>query len=154
MTEPAPQLLQGEYEPSTSQWVADQVARYEESGGTEGTTITVGGTAYPCVLYTCRGRRSGKLRKFPLIRVEHEGTYCLVASKGGADDHPGWYLNLTADPTVQVQDGTEVFVTTVRELEGDERQEWWDRAVAAFPQYATYAETADRTIPVLVADAR
>ena len=150
MTDPAPQLLEGTYEPSTSEWVAQQVATYEASGGTEGTTIEVGGTAYPCVLYTCRGRRSGNLRKFPLIRVEHDGTYCLVASKGGHDEHPDWYRNLVADPTVQVQDGTHVFVTEVRELQGEEREQWWARAVAAFPRYADYAEEADRTIPVLV----
>lgn len=142
--------LEGDYEPSSSEWVAQQVAEYEASGGTRGTTITVGGTAYPCVLYTCRGRRSGKLRKFPLIRVEHDGVYALVASRGGADEHPAWYLNLVADPTVQVQDGPDVFVTTVRELSGAERERWWERAVAVFPQYATYADQTDRTIPVLV----
>ena len=136
--------------PSASQWVADQVERYEASGGSEGATIDVGGSAYPCVVYTCRGRRSGKLRKFALIRVEHDGRYALVASKGGADDHPDWYLNLRDDPTVQVQDGPRPFVTTVRELDGEEYDAWWERAVAAFPRYAEYREATDRRIPVLV----
>lgn len=142
--------LEGEYEPSASQWVADQVETYEATGGTEGRTIEVGGSEYPCVVYTCNGRRSGRLRKFALIRVEHDAQYVMVASKGGADDHPDWYRNLRDDPSVQVQDGPRPFVTTVREVEGDEYDTLWERAVEVFPRYADYREATDRHIPLLV----
>lgn len=140
--------LEGEYEPSPSDWVREQVETYEATDGVEANTL--GDTGIPIVVYTCRGRRSGKLRKFALMRVEHDGQYALVASKGGADDHPAWYLNLRDDPTLQVQDGPRPFVTSVREVEGEEYDRWWERAVAVFPRYAKYREATDRHIPVLV----
>ena len=140
--------LEGEYEPSASEWVRDQVETYEATDGREAATL--GDTGIPIVVFTCRGRRTGRLRKFALMRVEHEGSYALVASKGGADDHPDWYLNLVDDPTLQVQDGPRPFLTSVREVEGEEYDRWWDRAVAVFPTYAEYRERTDRRIPVLV----
>lgn len=142
--------LDGEYEPSPSQWVRDQVQTYEESGGTEGTTLR--DTGLPVVIVTSRGRRSGKVRKTPLMRVEHDGEYALVASMGGSPKHPVWYHNLTADPeAVVIQDGPHRFDARVREVTGDERDVWWERAVAAFPPYAAYQERTERQIPVLVA---
>ena len=107
------------------------------------------------IIVTSRGNKSGKLRKTPLMRVEHGGEYALVASQGGRPDHPVWYHNLVADPeAVTIQDGPEPFDVTVRELSGDERAEWWDRAVEAFPPYAEYQERTDRTIPVFLATRR
>lgn len=145
--------LGGEYEPSPSQWVRDQVALYERTGGREGGTL--GDTGQPIIVVTSRGRRTGKLRKNPVMRVEHDGEYALVASKGGAPTHPVWYYNLRADPdAVMIQDGPEPFDAHVREVTGDERQLWWERAVAAFPPYAEYQEQTDRLIPVLVASRR
>jgi F420H(2)-dependent quinone reductase len=141
--------ITGEYEPSTSSWVADQVAEYEASGGTRATTLRE--TGLPVIVVTMMGVRSGKVRKIALMRVEHEGQYALVASKGGDPSHPGWYANLVADPRVMIQDGPEPHDFAVRELEGAERQVWWDRAVAAYPPYAEYAERAARVIPVLLA---
>jgi deazaflavin-dependent oxidoreductase (nitroreductase family) len=140
--------LDGEYEPSPTGWVREQVETYEASGGTEANTLRE--TGIPIVVFTCRGRSSGKLRKFALMRVEHDGQYALVASKGGADAHPAWYLNLVDDPTLQVQDGPEPFVTAVRELDGAEYDTWWERAVQVFPTYAEYREATDRRIPVLL----
>src|SRR5579875_3904288 len=129
--------LQGEYEPSPAQWVRDQVEEYEKSGGTRANTLR--DTGLPVIIVTTRGHRSGKIRKFALMRVEHEGQYALVASKGGAPDHPLWYRNLTADPTaVMIQDGPEPFDAVVREVTGDEKAQWWERAVAAYPPYADY----------------
>lgn len=146
--------LQGEYEPSPWDWVRDQVETYERSGGREGTTLL--DTGLPVVVLTMRGNRSGKIRKVPVMRVEHGGRYAIVASKGGDPHNPGWYHNLAADPDhVRLQDGTEVFDVTLRELpEGDERATWWDRAVAAYPPYAEYQERAERRIPVFVATPR
>jgi len=145
--------LDGEYEPSPEQWVRDQVDRYEATDGREANTL--GDTGMPVVIYTTRGRRSGKLRKTPLMKVEHEGRYALVASKGGAPSHPVWYHNLSADPTaLMVQDGAERFDATARELAGDERAEWWERAVAAYPPYADYQRNTERLIPVLLAERR
>jgi len=142
--------LQGEYEPSPSQWVRDQVEAYERSGGAEANTL--GDTGLPVIVVTTRGNKSGKVRKFPLMRVEHDGEYALVASKGGAPSHPVWYYNLVADPTaVTIQDGPEPFDAKARELTGDERTKWWDRAVAAYPPYREYQEKTDRLIPVFVA---
>jgi deazaflavin-dependent oxidoreductase (nitroreductase family) len=142
--------LQGEYEPSPSEWVRDQVEAYEQSGGTEANTLR--DTGLQVVIVTMRGNKSGKIRKIALMRVEHEGRYALVASKGGAPDHPLWYHNLSADPSsVMIQDGPEPFDVQVREVEGDEREEWWERAVAAYPPYAEYQERTERLIPVLVA---
>ena len=142
--------LEGEYEPSPAQWVRDQVEEYEGSGGERGTTLM--DTGLPVVLVTSRGNKSGKLRKTPLMRVEHDGEYALVASKGGAPTHPVWYYNLKADPeAVVIQDGPTVFDARVREVSGDERAQWWERAVAAFPPYAEYQTKTARQIPVLVA---
>jgi deazaflavin-dependent oxidoreductase (nitroreductase family) len=130
--------------------VADQVALYESSGGREGTTQN--DTGLPVVIVTMRGHRSGKIRKAPVMRVEHDGQYAIVASKGGTPKSPEWYFNLVADPDdVRLQDGPEVFDVTVREVEGEERAVWWDRSVAAYPPYADYQEHTERLIPVLVA---
>ncbi len=142
--------VEGEYEPSTSEWVRDQVAAYEGSGGTEANTLRE--TGLPVIIVTMRGARSGKVRKIALMRVERDGEYALIASKGGAPSNPEWYANLTAHPSeVAIQDGPAPFDVVVREVEGDERAEWWDRAVAAFPPYAGYQENTERLIPVLVA---
>ena len=145
--------LDGEYEPSPEQWVRDQVERYEATDGREANTLR--DTGLPVVIFTTRGRRSGKLRKTPLMRVEREGAYAMVASQGGAPSHPVWYHNVTADPTaLMVQDGADRFDATARELTGDERTEWWDRAVAAYPPYAEYQRNTERLIPVLLAERR
>jgi len=146
--------LDGEYEPSTAQWVRDQVEQYEGSGGQRGNTLRESGL--PVIIVTSRGNKSGKIRKTPLMRVEHDGEYLLVASQGGAPKHPVWYYNLKADPrAVMIQDGPEPFDVTVRELpEGPERDEWWARAVTAFPPYAEYQERTERRIPVFLATRR
>ena len=143
--------LEGEYVPSTSDWVREQVETYERSGGTEGNTLR--DTGIPVIIVTMRGATSGKIRKIALMRVEHEGAYALIASKGGAPDNPDWYHNLVAHPDeVLVQDGPEPFRVRVREVTGAERAEWWDRSVAVFAPYADYAAKTQRTIPVLVAE--
>jgi deazaflavin-dependent oxidoreductase (nitroreductase family) len=145
--------LQGEYGPSPADWVREQVEAYEGSGGQAGNTLR--DTGLPVVVVTTVGNKSGKVRKTPLMRVEHNGEYALVASKGGAPAHPVWYHNLKADPTsVMVQDGPEPFPVEVRELAGDERAVWWERAVAAYPPYAEYQERTDRLIPVFLATRR
>jgi deazaflavin-dependent oxidoreductase (nitroreductase family) len=142
--------LEGAYEPSPSDWVSTQVAEYEASGGQRANTLL--DTGLPIVVVTTRGNKSGKIRKTPLMRVEHEGKYALVASKGGAPEHPVWYYNLVADPgAVAIQDGPAPFAVAVRQVEGDERTTWWDRAVAAYPPYAEYQANTDRVIPVFVA---
>lgn len=142
--------IEGEYVPSTSTWVADQVETYERSGGTEANTLT--DTGIPVIIVTMRGARSGAVRKIALMRVEHEGSYALVASMGGAPTNPGWYHNLVANPDeVMIQDGPEPFDVTVREVDGAERDAWWERAVAVFPTYADYEAKTARRIPVLVA---
>jgi len=142
--------LSGEYEPSSSGWVRDQVDAYERSGGAEANTLR--DTGLPIVIVTTRGNKSGKIRKTPLMRVEHEGKYALVASQGGAPTHPVWYHNLKSDPdAVTVQDGPEPFDASVHEAVGDERDQWWERAVAAYPPYAEYQTKTDRRIPVFVA---
>lgn len=140
--------LSGEYEPSPSKWVREQVERYESSGGTEGTTLL--DTGMPVVIVTTRGTKSGKLRKVPLMRVEHDGCYAAVASMGGAPKHPVWYFNVLADPHVEVQDGTRRWDMIARQVTGDEKELWWDRAVAAFPNYAEYQKKTEREIPVFV----
>ena len=140
--------LRGEYEPSAQQWVRDQVELYESSGGTRGTTLR--DTGLPVVIMTNRGARSGKLRKTPVMRVEHGGRYLAVASQGGAPTHPAWYANLQADPLVELQDGAHKQDMRARELSGDEREQWWERAVAAFPPYAEYQRKTDRVIPLLL----
>lgn len=138
--------LQGEYEPSPAAWVRDQVEEYESSGGTEGTTLR----GVPIVVITSVGAGSGKLRKNPVMRVEHDGVYAAVASKGGAPEHPAWYRNLVQHPMVELQDGTAKRDYTVREASGDERVVWWDRALQVWPDYAEYQTKTDRQIPVLV----
>jgi len=145
--------LEGEYEPSSWQWVRDQVEAYERTGGREANTLR--DTGLPVIIVTTRGNKSGKLRKTPLMRVEHDGEYALVASMGGAPKHPVWYFNLKADPdAVVIQDGPEPFDAHVRELSGAEREQWWARAVAAYPPYAEYQEKTERVIPVFVASRR
>ena len=145
--------LEGEYEPSPQQWVRDQVETYERTDGREANTLR--DTGLPVVIFTTRGNKSGKLRKTPLMRVEHDGAYAMVASQGGAPKHPVWYYNLKADPTaLMVQDGAERFDATARELTGEERAVWWERAVSAYPPYAEYQKKTDREIPVFVAERR
>lgn len=140
--------LEGEYEPSPSGWVREQVELIESSGGTQGTTLM--DTGMPVVLMTTRGAKSGKLRKTPVMRVEHEGTYAAVASLGGAPKHPVWYYNVKADPHLELRDGTVVKDMTAREVTGEEKAVWWERAVAAYPPYADYQKKTDREIPVFV----
>lgn len=145
--------LQGEYEPSPSQWVRDQVEEYERSGGQRANTLR--DTGLPIVVITVRGKKTGKLRKTPVMRVEHDGAYAFVASKGGAPSNPLWYRNLLADPEqVMLQDGAEPFNVMVQEVGGAEREDWWRRAVDAYPPYAEYQTRTDRQIPVLVARRR
>jgi deazaflavin-dependent oxidoreductase (nitroreductase family) len=142
--------LEGQYEASPSEWVRDQVELYEGTGGAEGNTLR--DTGLKVIIVTTRGNKSGKIRKTPLMRVEHDGEYALVASQGGAPTHPVWYYNLTADPgSVTIQDGPAPFAVSVREVDGDERDAWWERAVAAFPPYAQYQLKTERRIPVFVA---
>jgi deazaflavin-dependent oxidoreductase (nitroreductase family) len=142
--------LEGEYEPSPWAWVRDQVEAYERSGGREANTLL--DTGMPIIILTTRGNRSAKLRKTALMRVEHDGEYALVASMGGQPKHPVWYHNLVADPTaVMIQDGPEPFDAVVREVSGDERATWWERAVATYPPYAEYQERTERVIPVFIA---
>lgn len=142
--------IQGTYVPSTMEWVRDQVELYERTGGREGATLR--DTGIPVIIVTMRGARSGDVRKIALMRVEHDGEYSLVASMGGAPKNPAWYRNLVEHPDeVTVQDGPEPFDVTVREVFGDERQQWWDRGVAVFPPYAEYQAKTDRVIPVFVA---
>ncbi|MBM9468380.1 nitroreductase family deazaflavin-dependent oxidoreductase [Nakamurella leprariae] len=136
----------GEYAPSPTEWVRKQVEEYEGSGGTHGTDLR----GMPVVILTMRGAKSGKLRKVPLMRVEHDGRYAAVASRGGAPKHPVWYYNLQANPELELRDGTETFAMKAREVYDDERQEWWDRAVEAYPDYADYERKTDRVIPVFV----
>ncbi len=145
--------LEGVYEPSPAEWVRDQVAEYQESGGRRASTL--GDSDMAVIIVTTRGNKSGRIRKTPLMRVEHDGEYALVASKGGAPTHPVWYYNLVADPTaVMIQDGPEPFDAVVRQLSGDERAAWWERAVAAYPPYAEYQANTEREIPVFVAARR
>lgn len=138
--------MEGEYAPSPWDWVRDQVEAIESSEGTQGTTMR----GMPVVLVTMRGARSGKLRKVPLMRVEHGGQYAAVASKGGAPENPQWYRNLVANPRVELRDGTMAKEVTAREVFGEEKALWWDRAVAAYPDYADYQAKTDRPIPVFV----
>ncbi|MFE5812489.1 nitroreductase family deazaflavin-dependent oxidoreductase [Streptomyces sp. NPDC056479] len=140
--------LEGEYEPSPTEWVRKQVELYESSGGTQGTTLM--DTGMPVILLTTRGAKSGKIRKTPLMRVEHDGTYAAVASLGGAPKHPVWYHNVKADPRVELRDGTVLRDMRAREVTGAEKDQWWERAVAAYPPYADYQKKTDRSIPVFV----
>ena len=140
----------GEYGPSTWEWVADQAEEYESSNGQRGNTLR--DTGLPVIIMTTVGHSTGLVRKVPLMKVEHEGQYAIVASKGGAENHPGRYHNLMANSTVLIQDGPEPFETTVRLLSGSEREEWWERSVAAFAPYAEYKERADREIPLFITE--
>lgn len=144
--------IDGEYGPSTWGWVADQIERYEASGGTEANTLR--DTGIPIIVFTTKGHKTGLVRKVALMRVEHDGQYALVASKGGAPEHPGWYHNLIADPSILMQDGPEPWATTARLVTGEERSIWWDRAVAVYADYADYQAKTDREIPVFVTDPR
>ncbi len=142
--------LEGEYAPSPWSFAADQVEMYEKSGGTEGTELQ----GAKVVILTTRGRHSGKIRKTPLMRVEHDGKYAVVASLGGAPKHPVWYYNLVAHPEVTLQDGPDVYEMKARELTGAERDEWWKYAVAAWPAYDDYQAKTERVIPVFVLEPR
>lgn len=145
--------IEGEYAPSPAQWVRDQVDEYERSGGQRGNTLL--DTGLPIIIVTTRGNKSGKVRKFALMRVEHGGEYALVGSKGGAPTNPVWVYNLKSDPSaVMIQDGPQPFDAEVREVSGQERSDWWERAVAAFPPYAEYQTKTKREIPVFVASRR
>jgi deazaflavin-dependent oxidoreductase (nitroreductase family) len=145
--------LEGEYAPSSWDWVRDQVATYERTGGKEASTLR--DTGLPIIIVTTRGNKSGALRKTALMRVEHDGEYALVASMGGAPKNPVWVHNLDADQAaVMIQDGPEPWDAEVRLVEGDERARWWERAVAAYPPYAEYQQRTERVIPVYVARPR
>ena len=138
--------LTGEYEPSTSDWARENAEKYMESGGTEGTELK----GRPVILLTTVGAKTGKIRKTPLMRVEHDGEYAVVASLGGAPKHPVWYFNIKANPRVELQDGTVTKDYDAREVFGDEKAVWWERAVEAWPDYAEYQTKTDRQIPVFV----
>jgi deazaflavin-dependent oxidoreductase (nitroreductase family) len=138
--------LQGEYEPNKQDWVREQVEKFEASGGTEATELR----GVPIIVVTSVGAKSGKLRKAPVMRVEHDGSYAAVASYGGAPQHPVWYHNFKANPLVEVQDKTAKGDYRARELEGEERQLWWDRAIQVWPDYDEYTKKTDRLIPVFV----
>jgi F420H(2)-dependent quinone reductase len=138
--------LSGEYAPSTSDWARENAEKYMESGGIEGTELQ----GKPVILLTTIGAKSGKIRKTPLMRVEHGGRYAIVASLGGAPKNPVWYYNVKANPRVELQDGPESHDYEAREVFGDEKAAWWQRAVAAWPDYANYQTKTDRQIPVFV----
>ncbi|MCX5093919.1 nitroreductase family deazaflavin-dependent oxidoreductase [Streptomyces sp. NBC_00365] len=150
--------LKGEYEPSKAQFVRDQVELYESSGGTQGTTLSVLVAReederlrdLPVVILTTLGAKSGKIRKTPVMRVEHDGSYAVIASMAGAPKHPVWYHNVVADPRVELQDGPVRQDMLAREVTGEEKAVWWTRAVEAFPDYAEYQKSTAREIPVLV----
>ena len=138
--------ITGDYEPSTSDWARENAEKYMESGGTEGTELQ----GKPVILLTTIGAKTGKVRKTPLMRVEHDGEYAIVASLGGAPKHPVWYHNVKAHPQVELQDGTVTKDYEAREVVGDDKAVWWERAVAAWPDYANYQKKTDRQIPVFV----
>ncbi len=138
--------LIGEYAPSPTQFVRNQVEQYESTGGREGGLMQ----GRPCIILTTLGARSGKLRKTPLMRVEHDGAYAVIASQGGAPTNPAWYANLLAHPRCELQDGPDRREYLAHEATGTERDSWWARAVDAFPPYQKYQERTDRRIPVLV----
>ncbi len=138
--------LAGEYEPSTSDWARTQAEQFEQSGGTKANTLR----GMPIVLLTSVGAHSGKLRKTPLMRVEHGGKYAVVASKGGAPSHPVWYHNISANPQVELQDGPNRQEYRAHEATGEEKALWWQRAVDAWPDYAEYQKNTDREIPLFV----
>jgi deazaflavin-dependent oxidoreductase (nitroreductase family) len=138
--------LDGEYGPSPLKFAADQVALYESTGGTQGGTLM----GVPVIILTTRGRKSGLVRKSPLMRVEHDGAYAVVASMGGAPRHPLWYRNLVAHPDATLQDGPNVHEMRAREVTGGEKAAWWARAVEAWPAYDEYQARTKRVIPLLV----
>ncbi len=140
--------LTGEYVPSATKWVRDNVEEYEASDGEKGGTLP--GTRYPVVVITSVGASSGKLRKNPVMRVERDGAYLAVASKGGADDDPAWADNFRRHPEVELQDKAEKHTYRVRELSGDEREDWWAHAVATWPTYASYKKKTERLIPLFL----
>ena len=137
------------YIPSPTNWVAEQVELYEGSGGAKGNTLR----GMPVIIVTNRGKKTGAIRKTPLMRVEMDGNYVLVASKGGAPKHPYWYHNLKSDPVVRIQDGTKIQQMTVREIKNsDERRLLWEEAVKAYPPYQEYQDNTERIIPVFLAE--
>lgn len=138
--------LTGTYEPSTSNWARKQAETYEASGGTKGTTLQ----GKPVVLVTSVGAKSGNLRKHPVMRVEHDGEYAVVASNGGAASNPTWFNNLVVNPHVELQDKTERHDYDARRLEGEERAIWWERALEVWPAYGDYQAKTDREIPVFL----
>ncbi|MFC9895580.1 nitroreductase family deazaflavin-dependent oxidoreductase [Nocardia sp. NPDC127579] len=138
--------LTGDYAPSTSDWAREQAETYEGSGGTEGTALQ----GKPVVLLTTKGAKTGLLRKTPLMRVEHDGEYAVVASLGGAPKHPVWYFNIKANPLVELRDGTVNQDYLAREVTGAEKDVWWQRAVEVWPDYANYQTKTTREIPVFV----
>jgi deazaflavin-dependent oxidoreductase (nitroreductase family) len=141
--------LTGEYEPSPWDQVAEQVRLYEATGGKEGGTLE----GAPCVILTTKGRKTGKLRKSPLMRIEHDGVYAVVASMGGAPQHPVWYLNLAANPDVTLQDGDQVLDLRARTASPDEKRHWWPRLTAVWPPYSEYQSKTERDIPVVLLEA-
>jgi F420H(2)-dependent quinone reductase len=142
--------LEGEYEPSSQQWVRDQVEKYEKSRGREANSLR--DTGLPIAVFWTRGVKSGKVRKNPLMRVAHAGRYAMVGSQGGAPTDPAWVANLRANPEVTVQDGPDPWDGVAREVHGEEKAEWWERAVAAYPSYADYQKKTDREIPLFVVE--
>ena len=142
--------LTGEYAPSPSDWAREQAEKFEASGGTEAAELQ----GKPIILLTSVGAKTGKLRKTPLMRVEHDGEYAVVASRGGAPTHPVWYWNLAANPHVELQDGEVKRDYRAREVSGDERAVWWERALESWPPYAEYQTKTDRVIPVFLATPR
>lgn len=138
--------LTGEYEPSPSDWARQQAETFERTGGAEANTMQ----GKPIILLTSVGAKTGKLRKSPLMRVEHDGEYAVVASKGGAPEHPVWYFNVVANPHVELQDLDQKWDMTAREVQGEEKALWWERAVEVWPAYAEYQTKTDRQIPVFV----
>ncbi|MBB2985773.1 nitroreductase family deazaflavin-dependent oxidoreductase [Terracoccus luteus] len=144
------QQRDSQYVPSTSQWVREQVEEIERTG----TTASVHIQDRPVVMLTMRGAKSGATRKVPLMRVERDGSYAAVASQGGAPTHPQWYHNLKAHPDIELMDGERSFPVRARELDGEEREQWWQPCVDAFPPYAEYQTKTDRLIPVFVLEPR
>ncbi|OBB38131.1 nitroreductase family deazaflavin-dependent oxidoreductase [Mycobacterium sp. 852002-51961_SCH5331710] len=138
--------LSGEYAPSPWDWVREHADQITESGTTEGVDLK----GKPLILLTTVGAKTGKIRKTPLMRVEHDGQYAIVASLGGAPKHPVWYHNVKAHPRVELQDGPVTREYEAREVTGEEKALWWERAVAAWPDYAEYQKKTDRQIPVFV----
>ena len=138
--------LSGEYEPSTSEWVREHVEKIEAVGRHADAELQ----GKPVILLTTIGAKSGKLRKTPLMRVEHDGEYAVVASLGGAPKNPVWYYNVKRNPRVELQDGATTGDYDAREVFGDEKAAWWERAVEAWPDYADYQKKTDRQIPVFV----